>query len=142
MLHLHPSPSVLPYCFCPHSCPAVLTSVQRRQPLRAAGLRMRELLPAPAGLQGLLRYFHHGRADRSRAASTQKHLCAHGSALWTHIRNLVRKGKVGRGCIVVSRVGSLAGSRTGVSLSASFFLWSWCSWISRGGGNLPCGARD
>lgn len=56
---------------------------------------MRETLSAPTSMQGLLRYFH-----RSRAASAEKHLCARGNALWTHIRNFVCKGKVGRrvGC--------------------------------------------
>lgn len=52
---------------------------------------MRETPSAPAALQGLLRYFH-----RSRAACAEKHLCARGTALWTHIRNLMCKGKVGQ----------------------------------------------
>ena len=60
---------------------------------------MRETPSAPAAMQGLLRYFHPSRASRSQLASAEKHLCARGTALWTHIRNLICKGKVGRwGC--------------------------------------------
>ncbi|KAK2121216.1 hypothetical protein P7K49_002602 [Saguinus oedipus] len=61
---------------------------------------MRESPSPPATMQGLLRYFHPSWAGRSRAASTEKHLRARGTTLWTHIRNLVLKGKVGRhvGC--------------------------------------------
>lgn len=56
---------------------------------------MRET-PCAATLQGLLRYLlPTGRTGQSRATSVEKHLCAHGTALWTHIRSLVRKGKVG-----------------------------------------------
>lgn len=59
---------------------------------------MRETLSAPTAMRGLLRYFH-----RSRAACAEKHLCARGTTLWTHIRNLMCKGKVGRrGWAVVS----------------------------------------
>lgn len=57
---------------------------------------MRETPSAPAAMQGLLRYFHPSRAGRSRPASADKPLCAWGTALWTHIRNFVCKGKVGR----------------------------------------------
>lgn len=55
---------------------------------------MRETPSAPAAMQGLLRYFHPSRASRSRLASAEKHLCARGTALWTHIRNLICKGKL------------------------------------------------
>lgn len=58
---------------------------------------MRESPSAPAAVQSLLRYFHPSWAGRSRVASAEKHLCARGTALWTHIRNLVCKGKVGCG---------------------------------------------
>lgn len=57
---------------------------------------MQETPFAPAAMQGLLRYFHPSRAGRSQLGSAEKHLCAWGTALWTHIRNLVCKGKVGR----------------------------------------------
>lgn len=67
---------------------------------------MREALSAPATMQGLLRYFH-----RSRAASADKHLCARGTTLWTHIRNLVCKGKVGWGWALVSLGGGLCQGR-------------------------------
>lgn len=62
-----------------------------------AGPRMRESPSTPAAMQSLLRYFHPSWAGRSRVASAEKHLCARGTALWTHIRNLVCKGKVGCG---------------------------------------------
>ncbi|XP_006750184.1 breakpoint cluster region protein-like isoform X2 [Leptonychotes weddellii] len=55
---------------------------------------MRETPFAPAAMQCLLRYFHPSRAGRSRLALAEKHLCARGTALWTHIRNLVCKGKL------------------------------------------------
>lgn len=55
------------------------------------------MLSAPAAVQGVLRYFHPSRVGRSRLVSAEKHLCARGTALWTYIRNLVCKGKVGRG---------------------------------------------
>lgn len=55
---------------------------------------MRESLAAPAAMRGLLRYFHSSWAGRSQA-ETQL-CCARRTTLWTHIRNLVRKGKVGR----------------------------------------------
>ena len=70
---------------------------------------MREALSAPATMQGLLRYFH-----RSRAASADKHLCARGTTLWTHIRNLVCKGKVGWGWALVSLGGGGAVSGQGL----------------------------
>lgn len=55
---------------------------------------MRESLSALATMPGLLRYFHSSRAGQSQA---EKHLCcARSSALWTYIRNLVCKGKVGQ----------------------------------------------
>lgn len=83
-----------------HSCSSVLLSkhapIWPQRPLRAAGPRMRETPSAPAAVQGLLRYFHPSRVGRSRLAFAEKHLCARGTALWTHIRNLVCKGKVGR----------------------------------------------
>lgn len=55
---------------------------------------MRELLAAPTAMQGLLGYFHSSWAGRSQA-ETQL-CCARRTTLWTHIRNLVRKGQVGR----------------------------------------------
>lgn len=51
--------------------------------------------PCAAALQGFLRYLHPSRAGRRRVASVEKHLCACGTALWTHIRSLVCKSKVG-----------------------------------------------
>ncbi|KAK7800420.1 hypothetical protein U0070_009996 [Myodes glareolus] len=45
-------------------------------------------------LQGLIRLFYPSRASRSRIASAEKQLCARGTALWTHIRCLVCKGKL------------------------------------------------
>ncbi|KAH0518111.1 Breakpoint cluster region protein [Microtus ochrogaster] len=45
-------------------------------------------------LQGLIRFFYPSRASRSRIASAEKQLCARGTALWTHIRCLVCKGKL------------------------------------------------
>lgn len=51
--------------------------------------------PCAAALQGFLRYLHPSRAGRRRVASVEKHLCACGAALWTHIRSLVCKSKVG-----------------------------------------------
>lgn len=58
--------------------------------------KMRDTPSAPTAAQGLLRYFHPSWAGRSRAASAEKHLCARGMALWTCIRSLTCKGKVGR----------------------------------------------
>lgn len=55
---------------------------------------MRESLSAFATMPGLLRSFHSSCAGRSQA---EKHLCcARSSALWTYIRNLLCKGKVGQ----------------------------------------------
>lgn len=71
---------------------------------------MRESPSSPAAMQSLLRYFHPSRAGRSRVASAEKHLCARGTALWTHIRNLVCKGKVGCGGLRCPRGGIGAGS--------------------------------
>lgn len=71
-------------------------SVQPCGPLIAARLRMRESLCAPAAMQGLLQYLHPRRAGRSLVASAEKHLYARGTALWTHIRDLVCRGKVGQ----------------------------------------------
>ncbi|XP_023364607.1 breakpoint cluster region protein [Otolemur garnettii] len=62
--------------------------------LSQEALSMRE--SPRAAMQGLLRYFHPCRACRSQVASAKKHLCARGTTLWTHIRNLVGKGKAMR----------------------------------------------
>lgn len=51
---------------------------------------------APVAMQGFIRFFYPSRASRSRVASAEKQLCARGTALWTHIRCLVCKGKVGQ----------------------------------------------
>lgn len=71
---------------------------QPRSTLRAAGLRMRESLSAPAVMQSLLRYFSPSQAGRkwNRVTPAEKRLCARGTALWNHIRNLVCRGKVGQ----------------------------------------------
>lgn len=50
----------------------------------------------PIAMQGLIRFFYPRRASRSRIASAEKQLCARGTALWTHIRCLVCRGKVGQ----------------------------------------------
>lgn len=84
----HSSPMLLPGR-CPTHHAAALPPAPR-----AAGPRMRET-PGMAALQTLLRHLHPGLAGRSRAASVEEHVCACGTALWTHIRSLVRKGKVG-----------------------------------------------
>ncbi|XP_059751017.1 breakpoint cluster region protein isoform X1 [Balaenoptera ricei] len=75
------------HCASVHHTPALLPAPQ------AAGLRMRET-PCAAALQGFLRYLHPSRAGRRRVASVEKHLCACGTALWTHIRSLVCKSKL------------------------------------------------
>ena len=105
---------------------------------------MREALSAPATMQGLLRYFH-----RSRAASADKHLCARGTTLWTHIRNLVCKGKVGWGWALVSlgggggcvRAGSLLprGLSQFLSLSLCLSAASASSQLLRGRGPVMTG---
>ncbi|KAG8514504.1 Breakpoint cluster region protein [Galemys pyrenaicus] len=74
--------------------PQLLGLVMLRQPLRASRLRMRETPFVPAAVLGLLGYFHPSRPRRSRVGSAEKHLCVHSSALWTHIRNIMRKGKI------------------------------------------------
>lgn len=84
----HSSPMLLP-----GRCPTHRAAASPPAP-RAAGPRMRET-PGMAALQTLLRHLHPGLAGRSRAASVEEHVCACGTALWTHIRSLVRKGKVG-----------------------------------------------
>ena len=84
----HSSPMLLP-----GRCPTHRAAALPPAP-RAAGPRMRET-PGMAALQTLLRHLHPGLAGRSRAASVEEHVCACGTALWTHIRSLVRKGKVG-----------------------------------------------
>ncbi|XP_032458284.1 breakpoint cluster region protein isoform X2 [Phocoena sinus] len=75
------------HCASVHHTPALLPAP------RAAGLRMPET-PCAAALQGFLRYLHPSRAGRRRVASVEKHLCACGTALWTHIRSLVCKSKL------------------------------------------------
>lgn len=84
----HSSPMLLP-----GRCPIHRAAASPPAP-RAAGPRMWET-PGTAALQTLLRHLHPGLAGRSRAASVEEHVCACGTALWTHIRSLVRKGKVG-----------------------------------------------
>lgn len=96
---------------------------------------MRETPSAPAAVQGLLRYFH-----RSRAACAEKHLCARGTALWTHIRNLMCKGKVGQWVWVsagLCRAGSLLPDVSVISFPCPFACW--LSWpiLSSGGERGP-----
>lgn len=67
------------------------------------------MLSAPATMQGLLRCFHPRWGGRSRVASAEKYLCARGTDLWTCIRNLVSKGKVGQ----VGQVGRAGCARAG-----------------------------
>jgi hypothetical protein len=57
---------------------------------------MRKSPSTPTTMQNLLRYFHLSWASQSRVASAEKHVCARGTALWTCIRDLVCKGKVGQ----------------------------------------------
>lgn len=83
-----------PLCFCP----APWASQSSR-------LRMRESLSAPAAMHGLLRYLHPRRAGRSLVATAEKHLYARGTALWTHIRDLVCRGKVGQQMDIDFQVG-------------------------------------
>lgn len=62
----------------------------------------------PVAMQGLIRFFYPGRASRSRIASAEKRLCARGTALWTHIRCLVCRGKVGsQGLGIPGRLGGV-----------------------------------
>ncbi|XP_061026178.1 breakpoint cluster region protein isoform X1 [Eubalaena glacialis] len=75
------------HCASVHHTPALLPAP------RAAGLRMRET-PCAAALQGFLRYLHPSRAGPRQVASVEKHLCACGTALWTHIRSLMCKSKL------------------------------------------------
>lgn len=77
----------------PGRCPVHRAAALPPAP-RAAGPRMRET-PGTAALQTLLRHLHPGLAGCSRAASGEEHMCACSTALWTHIRSLMHKGKVG-----------------------------------------------
>lgn len=90
--------TLLPIALLPCHAPVPCASVHHTPALlpapRAAELRMRET-PCAAALQGFLQYLHPSRAGRRRVASVEKHLCACGTALWTHIRSLVFKSKVG-----------------------------------------------
>lgn len=84
---------------------------------------MRKAPAAPAAVRGLLRCFH-----RSPAACADKHLCAPGTTLWAHLRNLLCKGKVGRGAVVAPRgelcpAGASAADASVPSVPCPFACW-------------------
>lgn len=79
---------------------------------------MRKAPAAPAAMRGLLRCFH-----RSPGVCVDKHLCAPGTTLWTHLRNLLCKDKVGRRGRGVSPGGTVSGRGLRPLLSLSL-CWS------------------
>lgn len=69
-----------------HHCPAVRLQLHKQA----------SCCSTPIAMQGLIRFFYPSRGSRSRITSADKQLCARGSTLWTHIRCLVCRGKVGQ----------------------------------------------
>lgn len=114
-----PSPAHSRPMLLPGRCPIHRAAASPPAPW-AAGPSMLET-PGAAALETLLRHLHPGLAGRNRACST---------SLWTHIRSLVHKGKVG-----LREAGDPWGGRhraPSPALSPCWLCWSQF-WKRRGG---------
>lgn len=81
--------------------------------------KMWELQVTDYSLQGLFRNFCRSCAYRSRSNSTGKHVCTSSIPLWAHVRNRVRRDKVGLICSVAAWGLCSGRKQGGTSLSAA-----------------------
>lgn len=94
---------------------------------------MWELLVTDYSLQGVFRNFCQSCTYRSRSNSTGKHVCAGSIPLWAHVRNKVRRDKVGLTRLSITSWGLCSMSEQGDTfLCAGCLFWR----VGKGAGGL------
>lgn len=103
--------------------PAQKEAEARNSPLpcRAASTPRASCCLTPIAMKGLIRFFYPSRGSRSRITSAEKQLCARGTALWTHVRCLVCRGKVGQSGPGISQGAGRGGTTSQMCQTAALF---------------------